>query len=529
MSDKDPFAEPDDTDKTVIRPNPGGRRSAPAAPQQPAPPPQPGYPDPNMAPPPQPGYPPQQPGGYPPQQPGYPPQQPGYPPQQPAYGVPPVQQQPYPPQHPQHPAPGGDAYGVPPAPAPQQPSQQSQPAPETEAVVMTGMNRLNACATPLFSLVSRIRNRAQHMDADKLRQSVVSEVRSFENAALQAGIPAQTVKIARYALCATLDDVVLNTPWGEQSSWAMQSLVGTFHRETVGGDRFYDLLARLEKEPATNIELLEFVYMCLSLGFEGRLRVEQGGSDKHMQIRQGLARIIRAQRGPLERDLSPHWDGVDKPYRALSMWKPVWIAVAVTALLLVFEFAGLSYALSNRTENLIGQLSVIDAGPVAELERRAPPPPPPPAPPEQAQVEKVVEFLKPEIEEGLVEVFQKGNTLIIRIKGSGMFGSGSDKLQDKFLEPVRRVAVALNDEPGPVIVAGHSDNVPIRSSRFPSNMHLSLARAKSVMKQMSGALTDPVRISAEGRADAEPIADNATREGRAANRRIEVLLVQEQN
>lgn len=478
MSDKDPFAEPDDTDKTVIRPNPGGRRQAGAVPQQPVAPQQPaGYPDPLEVP------------------------QPSLAPQPAAAG-----------------------YGVPPSQTAQSQSQQGG----AEDVAVTGMNRLNACAAPLFSLISRIRNRAQHMDPDKLRQSVVAEVRSFENAALQAGIAAQTVKIARYALCATLDDVVLNTPWGGQSSWATQSLVGTFHRETVGGDRFYDLLARLEQDPANNIELLEFVYMCLSLGFEGRLRVEQGGSDKHMQIRQGLARIIRGQRGQVERDLAPHWEGVDKPYRALSMWKPVWIALGVTALLLMAEFGGLSYALSNRTENLVGQMSVIDAGPVAELQRRAPPPPPPP-PQAQPQVEKVVAFLQPEIDEGLVEVFEKGNTLIIRIKGSGMFGSGSDHLQDKFREPVRRVAVALNDEPGSVIVAGHSDNVPIRSSRFPSNLALSLARAKSVMNQMAGEISDTNRLSAEGRADSEPIADNATREGRATNRRIEVLLVQEDN
>ena len=169
--------------------------------------------------------------------------------------------------------------------------------------VLTGMNRLNACAAPLFSLISRIRNRAQHMDADKLRQSVVSEVRAFENRALQAGIAAQTVKAARYSLCATLDDVVLNTPWGGQSNWGLQSMVGTFHRETVGGDRLYDLLARLEKEPANNIDLLEFMYMCMSLGFEGRLRVEQGGPDKHTRIRAGLAAVIRAKRVAMERDL----------------------------------------------------------------------------------------------------------------------------------------------------------------------------------------------------------------------------------
>ena len=470
VSDEDPFAEPDDTDKTVIRPNPGGRRTAAAA--APAAAPQPQAPAEPME------------------------------------------------------APKVDAVGIPAAAA--APRATKKDGPQEAEMVLTGMNQLTACAAPLFSLISRIRNRAQHMDPDKLRSSVVAEVRAFENRALQAGIPAQTVKIARYALCATLDDVVLNTPWGGQSSWGLQSMVGTFHRETVGGDRFYDLLARLEKEPANNLDVLEFIYMCLSLGFEGRLRVEQGGPDKHLQIRQGLARIIRGQRGDIERDLSPHWEGEDKPFKALSAWRLVWIALAATAAVLALQFTSLSYLLSNNTERLIGQLSVIDSGPVAALQRRAPPPPPaPPAPAEEVRLQKVVTFLQKEIDEGIVNVFQKGNTLVIRIAGSNMFGSGSDQLTPSFAEPIARVANALNDEPGPVIVTGHSDNIPIKSSRFPSNMHLSLARAKSVMNSMAKTIQDPSRLTAEGRAEKEPIADNSTREGRAKNRRIEVLLVQE--
>lgn len=476
MSDDDPFAEPGDTDKTVIKPNPGGRRSvgqsqpAATAPAAPAPMPQ---------------------------------------------------------EHSTAQEGGPEAFGVPNPQGGQRSAAQTRKSHNEPELVLTGMNTLNACAAPLFALVSRIQNQAQHMDAEKLRQSVVSEVRAFENRALQAGIAAQTVKAARYALCATIDDIVLNTPWGGQSNWGLQSMVGTFHRETVGGDRFYDLLARLQKDAGNNLELLEFLYMCLSLGFEGRLRVEQGGPEKHQRIRLGLAQLIRAQRGDFERDLSPQWKGVDKPHRAMSAWKPVWIALAVTGILLIAEFAGLSYVLSNRTENLIGQLSVIDAGPVAELERRAPPPPP--IPTKDIQIEKVVSFLEPEINEGLVKVFGKGNTLVIRIAGSGMFGSGSDRLVDAFEKPIARVAEALRDEPGKIIIVGHSDNVPIRSSRFPSNMHLSLARAKSVMKSMAATVQKTDRLSAEGRADAEPIADNGTREGRATNRRIEVILVQEKD
>ena len=466
MSDNDPFAEPDDADKTVIKPNPGGRRGFQPTPQPQA-----------------------------------------------------TRDQAEAEPAPQHGGGGSAGFGV--------PDRGGAGGSTTEPSVeqgMTGMNRLNACAATLFSLVSRIRNRAQHMDPDKLRRSVVAEVREFENRALQQGIDAQEVKIARYAICATLDDVVLNTPWGGQSIWAQQSMVGTFHKETVGGDRFYDLLARLEKEPGKNIDLLEFLYVCLSLGFEGRLRVEPNGNDKHLQIRAGLARIIRGQRGVVERDLSPHWKGLDLPHKVLSIWKPVWITSSIVAVVLTASFMTLSYLLNQSTERVLGQLSVLDSGKVAELFRRAPPPPEA-APPSPEQVEKVAGFLEEEIEQKIVEVFQDQTTITIRIAGSGMFGSGSDQLQSRFEKPLNRVAQALNEPEGPIIIVGHSDNVPIRSSRFPSNMHLSLARAESVMKTLAGQINDPGRLKAEGRAEKDPIASNDTAEGRAKNRRIEIVLV----
>jgi type VI secretion system protein ImpK len=463
MASNDPFAEPDDNERTVIRPNPGGRRPAAATP----------------------------------------------PPQAaPALHTPQV---------------GEGTLGVPQVAAPA--ARTSETGGDAVAA-LTGMNSLNACASTLFALVSRIRNRAQHLDPDALRRSVVAEVRNFETRALQGGIDPQTVKVARYAICATLDDVVLNTPWGEQSVWAQQSMVGTFHRETVGGDRFYDLLARLEQEPAKNIDLLEFLFMCLSLGFEGRLRVEPGGTDKHMTIRNGLARIIRAQRGPMEADLSPHWKGLDKPHRALSAWKPVWIATGVLAVVLALAFGGLSYALSGSTERVLGQMVALDVGVAPELFRKAPPPPePPPAKATEELMEKVKGFLEAEIEEGLVTVFQDANTITIRIAGSGMFGSGSDVLKAAFEEPLNRVAAALDEVAGPVVIAGHSDNQPISTARFPSNAHLSLARAEAVKTVLAAQLSDGNRHTAEGRAEKEPIAPNDTAEGRAANRRIEIILV----
>ncbi len=487
MSNNDPFAEPDDHERTVIRPNPGGKRPMPA-PAQPQ-----GYGGGGQG------------GGY-----GGGGQGGGG---NQTYGT-------------QAPGPeASQAMGVPASSG----SQQRGNA-EANAITMTGVNQLVAIATPLLSLVSRIRNRAQHMDPEKLRQSVMGEVRAFENAALKAGEDAQKVKVARYALCATIDDVVLNTPWGEQSSWAMQSMVGTFHRETVGGDRFFDLLARLEQDPGTNIDLLEFLYMCLSLGFEGRLRVENGGQDRHMQIRNSLARIIRGQRGEFERDLSPHWKGVVRPYKQLSAWTPVWVAIGMTAALLALTFAGFTYLLNQNSGMVLAEVAALNTGVTPTLLRpnKVTPPPPPPQQQPQAEVEKLATlttFLAPEIKQGVVAVSQKSNTIDVRVSGTGMFASGSDKLSKEFMPIVTRVAEALKDQKGNIVVAGYSDSSPIGSGRFKSNQELSQARADAVMKIIAPIVGDPTRIIAEGHGEKDPIADNATKAGRSANRRIEILAV----
>lgn len=473
MSNNDPFAEPDDNERTVIRPNPGGKRST-------------------------------TPLAAPPQQ---------------SYGQQNYGQQTYGTATPGQAAQPSQAMGVPAQAAP-------RGASDANAIAMTGVNQLVAIATPLFSLVSRIRNRAQHMDPEKLRQSVMAEVRAFENAALKAGEDAQKVKVARYALCATLDDVVLNTPWGEQSSWAMQSMVGTFHRETVGGDRFFDLLARLEQDPGANIDLLEFLYMCLSLGFEGRLRVENGGQDRHLQIRNALARIIRGQRGEFERDLSPRWKGVVRPYKVLSAWKPVWIAVGATAALLALTFGGFSYLLNQRSGAVLAEISSIDSGTPPTLLRRAPPPPPPPQPKEDVdKLAQLSSFLAPEIKQGVVTVLTQGNTVDIRLSGSAMFASGSDQLSKNYTAIVGRVAEALKTEKGHIVVAGYSDSSKVGGGRFKSNEELSQARAEAVMRMIAPVVGDPSRIIAEGHGEKDPIGDNKTKEGRAANRRIEILVV----
>ena len=92
-------------------------------------------------------------------------------------------------------------------------------------------------------------------------------------------------------------------------------------------------------------------------------------------------------------------------------------------------------------------------------------------------------------------------------------------------EKADRIAQAMNNVSGKILVVGYSDNVPIRSARFASNYELSLERARSVQKQLQGSLSQPERVKAEGRGEINPVVPNTTPENRARNRRVEITLL----
>jgi type VI secretion system protein ImpK len=299
-------------------------------------------------------------------------------------------------------------------------------------------------------------------------------------------------------------------------------MVGTFFTETWGGDRFFDLMAQLKKDPAVNLDMLELVYFCVALGFEGKYRVLPRGASELTILREDLYRVIRNNRGEFERELAPHWKGVPAAHRGLVALVPTWVIAAVTAALLALCYTGFSYALSDRSDASFEKLAALPPNGPIKLARVAAPLPPPPQTDRAAKIRK---FLEPEIKQGLVTVLEDAQTITVRIRNTGMFGSGSADVADGFKPTLLRIGEALNDEPGAVQVTGHSDNVPIKSLRFPSNYELSKARAVAVLKILAQKTADPARLTAEGKADSQPIASNATPDGREQNRRTEVVLI----
>jgi type VI secretion system protein ImpK len=442
MSDN-PFSEPDDADRTVIRPAPGGRRAPPAAP------PQPSFRD---------------------------------------------------------TAPRGGAAPI--------------PAEGAERVSL-GINPVIEAAAPLLQLLGRLRNTYSQPNPAELRERAIQQVRAFEQAGRNAGVPMEQIRPAHYALCASLDDVVLNTPWGSSGAWAAGSLVSTFHQEVRSGERFFDLLGQLRQNPGTFLPVLELMYLCLSLGFQGRYRLSPRGPGELERLREDLYTIIARQRQAPDPTLSPHWQGVASPYRPARATVPTWVMGATALAAIGGLFIWFSTGLNAASDDVFAQLLKAPLAHMPRIARAAPArPPASPAP----APEPLSAFLKPEIDQGLVTVLGNHAMPIVRIRNAGMFASGSATVAPSYYRLLERIGQALKAEKGPVTVNGYTDNQPIRTVRFPSNFQLSTARAEAARAIIVRALGEPGRVTAQGHADADPVASNATAEGRDQNRRIEVVL-----
>lgn len=144
------------------------------------------------------------------------------------------------------------------------------------------------------------------------------------------------------------------------------------------------------------------------------------------------------------------------------------------------------------------------------------------------QADKIEGSLAQEIGEGLVSVETQGLKIIIRINEKGSFPSGTAILKSGFQPVMEKITAAVNDAEGTVHVAGHTDNIPISTDWYRSNWELAAGRAVTVADYMLKTKgTDRNRIVVEGYADTRPLVDNNSAKNRAINRRVEIIITQE--
>ncbi|QDQ27505.1 DotU family type VI secretion system protein [Chitinimonas arctica] len=382
---------------------------------------------------------------------------------------------------------------------------------ERKEPVNTGVNPLVACANPLLYLAGQLRATPQHANPAALREYLAERIRAFEDAARTAGVRHEHVIAGRYVLCTLLDEVAASTPWGGSGIWAKHSLLVMFHNETWGGEKFYQLLSKLGENPVGNRDLLELMYLCLCLGFEGRYRVLNDGAAQLELLRRRLVEMLRQQRPVGERELSPHWQGEVAVLKRSGLRIPLWVTASATALLLTLVYMGLSLTLNRDSDPVFGDIQSLRARvPTHALDK-------------PAAVPRLAGLLQREISEGLVSVADHENRSVITIRGDGLFESGSADVTSAYMPVLARISAELGKVNGQILISGHTDNQPLRSMRFPSNWHLSRARAEAVRDLLAESLPAN-RLLVDGRSDSEPVVVNDTPANRARNRRVEITL-----
>ena len=426
------------------------------------------------------------------------------------------------------PTPGGSRRGPDPTEAPAPPVQSRfEPG---AALVGTSKNPLLSAAATAFTLTRQLRKTPHHDDPAGLREAALRMIKDFEETARRGGASSQAVYAGRYALCAMIDEAVLATPWGSGSVWSKHSLLGSLHNETRGGAKFFSILSKMMQNPADNLDLLELLYVCLALGFQGKYAVVDRGSAQLGEITHNLHETIRRLRGEAERELSPAWRGLTDPRPKSARYIPLWVVPVTVCAVAVFGYLIFSHYINRASDTVFAELNVLVQAPPPLTESQAATIkqllPEPPQPSDAARAPRLYDTvhaaLAPQRRGGFVDVIDEGSRVKVILHNRGLFASGSANVSDSHEPIVRRVAEVLRDAPSPIHVIGHTDSQPIRTVRFPSNWHLSSARAEAVARLMAQTLTAPTELVTEGRADTEPISGNDTADGRQRNRRIEI-------
>jgi type VI secretion system protein ImpK len=417
------------------------------------------------------------------------------------------------------PRPGGRA-AEPARPAPAGSPPPAMPSAPPLAARGLGLNPIEAAAGPMLALLTRLRSTIAHPAPASLRAQLLGYLRQFEDKARAAGVAQDEVMLARYVLCTALDEAVLSTPWGSASDWSKQSLLITLHNEAWGGEKVFQLLDHCLQNPRQRLNLMELLYLCISLGMEGRYRVMQDGRSQLDALRERVAATIRSTRGEIERELSPHWRGLVVARDRLRQFLPPWVAVAIGLAILLLLLFGLRMKLAAEAEPVFRNLHALGDVPVQTIDRPA-------QQPRIVERPRLAGFLAEEIRAQKVAVEDAVDRSVVTIRGDQLFASGSATIADDFQPLLLRIAEAIRKVNGQVLVTGHSDNRPIATLRYPSNWKLSQDRAQQVMDVLAAKTGQPTRFRAEGRSDTEAVASNDTAEGRARNRRVEITVFAE--
>ncbi|WP_312154360.1 type IVB secretion system protein IcmH/DotU [Pseudomonas sp.] len=220
-------------------------------------------------------------------------------------------------------------------------------------------NQMIDAAMPLFGLAMRLQTLDGHSDIAQLYKQVHNQINQIlEEMRQHAYEPTQLLAYS-YSLCLYLDETVMRTDWGKNSSWSQQPLLSDFHQETWGGEKFFTVLSRMMQEPRRFQDVLEFMYMCLCMGLMGKYAIDPKGDEAVQALIVKLHAIIRELRGPTPEFFADSSHNVaPRNFRMQRQW-PWWSPLLISAMALAALYGFYSYRLQMITDEVLQSLNGI--------------------------------------------------------------------------------------------------------------------------------------------------------------------------
>jgi type VI secretion system protein ImpK len=199
-----------------------------------------------------------------------------------------------------------------------------------------------------FYVVFLLRAGRGPTDGEGFRQQVRGFLSDFERGARKLGADADDVLLGKFAFCALVDEVMLQSRFDARGAWEVRPLQLELFGEQLAGERFFEHLDRLRQGGAARVQVLEVLHLCLLLGFHGRYLID--GSEKLGWLTARLGEEIAHLRGR-RAGFAPHAEPPDHVVHQLRNEVPVWAIGAVFALVGLLGFVGLRVLLQHGTDD----------------------------------------------------------------------------------------------------------------------------------------------------------------------------------
>jgi len=198
--------------------------------------------------------------------------------------------------------------------------------------------RLVDICSEIFYMIFHIRGGRDPGHPDTLRKEIALHLQDVDRRGKKLGLAEEDVKATRYALCALIDETILNSQWAFKDQWTDRPLQLEYFGEHMAGERFFDLLERVRQKGSRKVDLLEVFCLTLIFGFQGKYKLH--GAEGLKNLVSELVGEINSHRGGRP-SLSPHWkipkDAAQRPTRLVPRW--VWITAIASAVAVVVVYA----------------------------------------------------------------------------------------------------------------------------------------------------------------------------------------------